>query len=55
MEKKGGLSRGPLSIRGQGGEEVQEGRKARECVWGGWETRKKGLLGRGAGVWQMLL
>ena len=30
MEKKGGLSRGPLSIRGQGGEEVQEGRKARE-------------------------
>ena len=49
MEKKGDLSRGPLSIRGQGGAEVQEGRKARECVGavvGNGEERAVGKRGR---------
>ena len=45
----------PSSILGQGGEEVG-GRPESVGGWGrGWETGRKGPLGRGAGVWQMLL
>lgn len=46
MEKKGGLSRGPLSIRGQGGEEVG-GRPESGGGGGGWKTEGEGLWEEG--------